>query len=194
MQIIASNKRDYALRIAGRASLKSSLWSVKQGSQCLLEPYEGAWLKDIWDRGPPLPVLSLTLSHRSLRLERCCARGNWIVVEWNWVIFIDEYRFNLSCDDNRVRVWKSRERLNPAFALQLHTAPTAGVMVWCAITYNTWSSLVFIRVTMTAQRYVHGILMPHVLPHMQWLPGALYQQDNARLHTARTSQAVTTLT
>ncbi|GFW01184.1 transposable element Tcb1 transposase [Trichonephila clavipes] len=34
-----------------------------------------------------------------------------------------------SSDDNRV--WRPLgERLNPAFALQRHTAPTAGVMVW----------------------------------------------------------------
>ncbi|GFV54588.1 transposable element Tcb2 transposase [Trichonephila clavipes] len=47
------------------------------------------------------------------------------------VIFSDESRFDLSSDDNRVRVWKPRgERLNPAFALQRHTTPTAGVMVW----------------------------------------------------------------
>ncbi|GFU00647.1 retrovirus-related Pol polyprotein from transposon 297 [Trichonephila clavipes] len=38
-------------------------------------------------------------------------------------------RFNLSSDDNRVRVWRPRgECLNLAFALQRHTAPTAGVM------------------------------------------------------------------
>ncbi|GFU71469.1 transposable element Tcb2 transposase [Trichonephila clavipes] len=41
---------------------------------------------------------------------------------------------------------------------------------------------------MTAKRYVHDILQSHVLPLMQWLPGAIYQQDNARLHTARVSQ------
>ncbi|GFS54714.1 transposable element Tcb1 transposase [Trichonephila clavipes] len=49
------------------------------------------------------------------------------------------------------------ERLNPAFVLQRHTAPTAGVMVWGAIAYNTWSSLLLIRGTMTAQEYVHDI-------------------------------------
>ncbi|GFW09501.1 transposable element Tcb2 transposase [Trichonephila clavipes] len=37
---------------------------------------------------------------------------------------------------------------------------------------------------MTAQRYVHDILQPHVLPLMQRLPGAIFQQDNARPHTA----------
>ncbi|GFW53218.1 l-Fucosyltransferase [Trichonephila clavipes] len=42
--------------------------------------------------------------------------------------------------------------------------------------------------TMTVQRYVHDILQPHVLPFMQRLPGAIFQQDNARSHTARVSQ------
>ncbi|GFX20716.1 transposable element Tcb1 transposase [Trichonephila clavipes] len=50
---------------------------------------------------------------------------------------------------------------------------------------------------MTAQRCVHDILQPHVLPLMQRLPGAIFQQDNARPHTARLSQdclhTVTTL-
>ncbi|GFX88609.1 transposable element Tcb1 transposase [Trichonephila clavipes] len=41
---------------------------------------------------------------------------------------------------------------------------------------------------MTAQRYVHSILQPHVLPLMQRLPGAIFRQDNALPHTARVSQ------
>ncbi|GFY19313.1 transposable element Tcb1 transposase [Trichonephila clavipes] len=32
---------------------------------------------------------------------------------------------------------------------------------------------------MTAQRYVHDILQPHVLPLMQRLPGAIFQQYSA---------------
>ncbi|GFX64518.1 l-Fucosyltransferase [Trichonephila clavipes] len=50
---------------------------------------------------------------------------------------------------------------------------------------------------MTAQRYVHDILQPHVLPLKQRLPEAILQQDNARPRTARVSQdclcTVTTL-
>ncbi|GFU95250.1 transposable element Tcb1 transposase [Trichonephila clavipes] len=41
---------------------------------------------------------------------------------------------------------------------------------------------------MTAQWYVHDILQTHVLPIMQRLPGAIFQQDNARPHTTRVSQ------
>ncbi|GFX46396.1 transposable element Tcb2 transposase [Trichonephila clavipes] len=86
-------------------------------------------------------------------------------------------------------MWRPRgERLNPTFALKRHTTPTAGVMVWGAIAYNTRSPLVLIRWTMTAQRYVHDILQPHVFPLMQRLPGAIFQQDNGRPHTARVSQ------
>ncbi|GFS73962.1 transposable element Tcb2 transposase [Trichonephila clavipes] len=50
---------------------------------------------------------------------------------------------------------------------------------------------------MTAKRYVHDILQPHVLPLMQQLPGAIFQQDNAWPHKARVLQdcvrTVTTL-
>ncbi|GFX64180.1 transposable element Tcb2 transposase [Trichonephila clavipes] len=99
----------------------------------------------------PLHVLPLTPTHRRLRLEWCRARGNWTAAEWNQVVFKDESRFNLSSDDNRVRVWRPRgERLNSDFPLQRHTTPTAGVMVWAAIAYNTRSPLVLIRGTMTS--------------------------------------------
>ncbi|GFW59136.1 transposable element Tcb2 transposase [Trichonephila clavipes] len=110
----------------------------------------------------PLRVLPLTPTHRRLRLDS---------------------------DGNRVRVWRPRgEHLKRAFAYQQLTTLTAGVMVWGATAYNTLSPLVLIRGTMTAQRYVPDILQPHVLPLMQWLPRAIFQQDNAQPHTARVSQ------
>ncbi|GFT85871.1 transposable element Tcb2 transposase [Trichonephila clavipes] len=51
-----------------------------------------------------LRVLPLTPTHRCLRLEWCHVRGNWSAAEWNQIVFRDESRFNLSSDDNRVRV------------------------------------------------------------------------------------------
>ncbi|GFU84420.1 transposable element Tcb2 transposase [Trichonephila clavipes] len=146
----------------------------------------------------PVCVLPWTATHRRLHLELCLLRGNWTAVEWNQVIFSDESRFNLSSNDNRVRVWRPRgERLKPTFALQQHTTPTAGVMVWGAIADNTWQPIVLIYGTMIAQRYVLDILQPQVFPLMQRLPGDIFQQDNAWPHTARMSQdclwTVTTL-
>ncbi|GFY08465.1 uncharacterized protein TNCV_1358691 [Trichonephila clavipes] len=55
-------------------------------------------------------------------------------------------------------------------------------MIWSAIAYNTRSPLVLIRCTMTSQLYVHDILLPHVIPLMQWLSLAIFQQDNDRPH------------
>ncbi|GFU95459.1 transposable element Tcb2 transposase [Trichonephila clavipes] len=94
-----------------------------------------------------------------------------------------------SIDENRVRVWRPLgERLNHAFALQRHTAPTVGERVWGVIAYNTLSQLVLIYGPMTALRYDHDILQPHVLPLMQRLPGVIFQQSNARPQTARVLQ------
>ncbi|GFX87384.1 integrase catalytic domain-containing protein [Trichonephila clavipes] len=90
----------------------------------------------------------------------------------------------LVCGDSR------GERLNLAFALQRYTDRTDGVMVWGATAYNTRSRLVLIHCTMTAERYVHDILQPHVLPLMQWLTGAIFQQDNNRPLAARVSRDV----
>ncbi|GFW60964.1 DDE_3 domain-containing protein [Trichonephila clavipes] len=44
------------------------------------------------------------------------------------------------------------------------------------------------RGTLTGQRYVDVILRPHVGPFLNGLPGAIFQQDNARPHIARVAQ------
>ncbi|GFV18370.1 hypothetical protein TNCV_4898731 [Trichonephila clavipes] len=42
----------------------------------------------------------------------------------------------------------------------------------------------------TAQRYVDDIIRPHVGPFINGLPGAIFQQDNTRTHTARVAQDI----
>ncbi|GFW87656.1 DDE_3 domain-containing protein [Trichonephila clavipes] len=42
--------------------------------------------------------------------------------------------------------------------------------------------------TLMGQRYVDDILRSHELPFGNGLPGAIFQQDNARPHTARVAQ------
>ncbi|GFT79249.1 transposable element Tcb1 transposase [Trichonephila clavipes] len=83
------------------------------------------------------------------------------------VVFSDESRFVLGTEDNHVRVWRRPgERYNPPHNLLRHTARTAGVMVWEAIAYDSRSTLIVMRGTLTGQRYVDDILRPHTLP---WL-------------------------
>ncbi|GFW41259.1 transposable element Tcb2 transposase [Trichonephila clavipes] len=182
-------QRDCALRIAGRGRLSSFSVGYKTGvgtsesERCHLHEDQS---QDALDRS----VVEKT-PHR----KKCTRTANCFIgrhpgtAEWNQVDLRDESRLNLSSDDNRVRVWRSHgERLNPAFALQRYATFTACVRVWGAIVCNTRLPLVLIRGTMTAQRYVHDILQPHVLPLMQRLLGAIFQQINARPHMARVSQ------
>ncbi|UYV70626.1 hypothetical protein LAZ67_8000062 [Cordylochernes scorpioides] len=121
----------------------------------------------------PLRRLPLTPPNRRQRLEWCRARSTWMT-EWHRVVFSDGSRFCLSSDSRRVRVWRRRgERSNPAAIVERPTVRQRGIMG-----------------TMTAQRYVDDVLRPVTLPYLQGVPNALYQQDNARPHTARISQQV----
>ncbi|UYV77042.1 hypothetical protein LAZ67_14002977, partial [Cordylochernes scorpioides] len=136
----------------------------------------------------PLRRLSLTPPNRRQRLEWCRARSTWMT-EWHRVVFSDESRFCLSSDSRRVRVWRrSGERSNPAAIVERPTVRQRGIMVWGAIAYDSRSPLLRIQGTMTAQRYVNDVLRPVTFPYLQGVPNALYQQDNARPHTARISQ------
>ncbi|GFW00143.1 HTH_Tnp_Tc3_2 domain-containing protein [Trichonephila clavipes] len=119
----------------------------------------------------------------------CRPRATWSVTDWRRVIFSDESRFSLSADDHRTRVWRrTGQRSDPAFIVERHTAISQGVTVWGAISWDTRSSLVVLQGTLTARRYVDDILTPIVLPMLSSRSGAIYQQDNARPHTARLSQ------
>ncbi|GFU16745.1 transposable element Tcb1 transposase [Trichonephila clavipes] len=111
----------------------------------------------------PYRALPLTPEHRQLRLQWCQARSMWNVTDWQKVVFSDESRFVLGADDNRVRVWRRPgERNNSPHTVLRHTARTAGVMVWGAIAYDSRSTLIVMRGTLTGQRYVDDILRPHV--------------------------------
>ncbi|GFW39635.1 transposable element Tcb2 transposase [Trichonephila clavipes] len=105
------------------------------------------------------------------------------------VVFSDEFWFVLETDDNRVRVWRRPgKRYNSPHTVLRHTARTAGVMVWGAVAYDSRSTLIMIRGILMGQRYVDDIIRPNVEPFVNGLPGASFQQDNARPHTARVAQ------
>ncbi|GFV80394.1 transposable element Tcb1 transposase [Trichonephila clavipes] len=107
----------------------------------------------------PFRALPLTPEHRQLRLQWCQARSMWNVTDWQKVVFSDESRFVLGTDDNRVWVWRRPgERYNSPHTVLRPTARTAGVMVWGAIAYDSRSTLIVMRGTLTGQRYVDDIL------------------------------------
>jgi len=57
-------------------------------------------------------------------------------------------------------------------------------MVWGAISFDSRTPFVFIIGPLTAQRYVDDILRPVLLLFLLRCPRLVFQQDNARLHTA----------
>ncbi|GFU67901.1 DDE_3 domain-containing protein [Trichonephila clavipes] len=61
-------------------------------------------------------------------------------------------------------------------------------MVMGAIAYDIQSPLSVMRGTLTGQHYVDYIFRPHIGPFLSGLPGAIFQQDNSRPHTARVAQ------
>ncbi|GFX07775.1 transposable element Tcb1 transposase [Trichonephila clavipes] len=109
----------------------------------------------------PFRALPLTPEHRQLRLQWCQARSMWNVTDWQKVVFSDESRFILGTDDNRVRVRRRpSEWFNFPHTVLRHTARTAGVMVWegGGIAYDSQSTLIVMRGTLTGQRYVDDII------------------------------------
>ncbi|CAH1997565.1 unnamed protein product [Acanthoscelides obtectus] len=118
--------------------------------------------------------------------EAWCRQPSLWDQEWNSIVFSDESRFCLGMHDGRARVRRRRgERRNPQFFVERHAHHTVGVMVWGAIAYGSRSPLIFIRGNMNAQRYIHKVLEPHLLPYLDTLADPTFQQDNARPHVSR---------
>ncbi|GFU79046.1 transposable element Tc1 transposase [Trichonephila clavipes] len=59
-------------------------------------------------------------------------------------------------------------------------------MIWGAISYHGRFNLLRIEGNLNSNRYVLEVLQSKVVPFLQDIPGAIFQQDNARPHVAKT--------
>ncbi|GFT83125.1 hypothetical protein TNCV_629481 [Trichonephila clavipes] len=101
----------------------------------------------------------------------------------------DESRVCLQHHDGRIRVWRHRgERMLNICVMHCHTGPAMVIMVWSGIGYHFRTPLVRIAGILNSQRYISEVLGPFVLPYLQGLTTATFQQDNAQPHVARTIQ------
>ncbi|GFW19876.1 transposable element Tcb1 transposase [Trichonephila clavipes] len=127
----------------------------------------------------PLFGLPLTENHRRLQHQWCDERRVW-VAEWNKVVFTDESRICLKHHDVRIRVWRHRgEKMLNSCVMHRHTGFAPGIMVWGEIGYHSRTPLVRIAGTLNSQCYISEVLEPVVLPYLQDLATAIFQQGNA---------------
>jgi len=102
------------------------------------------------------------------------------------VIFTDESRFNVSFADGWIRGWRRRgQRLHADNVVQRDIYGGGSVMVWAGIYHDGKTELVTVPGNLNAQRYCDEILEPVALSFMQQHNVGIFQQDNARPHTAR---------
>ncbi|GFX12545.1 transposable element Tcb1 transposase [Trichonephila clavipes] len=111
------------------------------------------------------------------------------VAEWNEVVLTDESSICLQHHVGQFRVRRHRgERMLNSCVMHHHTGPAPGIMVWGGIGYLSHPPLIRIACTLSNQHYISDVLEPVVLPCLQSLATAIFQQDNARPHMARIVQ------
>lgn len=134
----------------------------------------------------PIVRISLTATHRNLRLNWCKQYQDKDCAFWRKYIFSDESRFNVEFNDGRILVHRlPSERDNENCIRMYNRHGGGGVMVWAAIAYNRKSRLIFIKGILDSKRYIEEVLSVEAVPFVLDMPGYIFQQDNAPCHSAR---------
>ncbi|GFW24088.1 hypothetical protein TNCV_4951321 [Trichonephila clavipes] len=69
-----------------------------------------------------------------------------------------------------------------------HTVPAPGIMGWDGIGYHSRTPLARFAAILNSQHYISEVLEPVVLPDLQGLTTAIFQQDNSRPYVAGIAQ------
>ncbi|GFU14196.1 transposable element Tcb2 transposase [Trichonephila clavipes] len=127
----------------------------------------------------PVVCVPLTRQHRTARLQWCREHHNWTEQDWACVLFSDESRFSLSSDCRGQLIWReSGTAYRPENIQEKDRYPTCSIMI------NGRTRLhVVANGTMTGQRYIDEVLLPHV----RLFRGAVgnkfvFMDDNATCH------------
>ncbi|GFV92380.1 transposable element Tcb2 transposase [Trichonephila clavipes] len=133
----------------------------------------------------PVVCVPLTRQHHTAHLQWCREHHNWTEQDWACVLFSDESRFSLSSDCRRQLIWReSGTAYRPENIQEKDRYPTCSIMEWAGIMINGRTRLhVVANGTMTGQRYIDEVLLPHVC----LFRGAVgdkfvFMDDNATCH------------
>ena len=138
----------------------------------------------------------LTRRHRTEHLRWCRNNVNRRLRDLHDMLFSDESRFCVDHADGRFRVYRRiGERYADACVMERDRSGGANVMVLGGIVYGERTQFVVLNFQgngpgrgLTARRYIDQVLRPHVVPFFAQHPGYLFQQDNARAHSAVLTQ------
>ncbi|GFV43247.1 transposable element Tcb2 transposase [Trichonephila clavipes] len=133
----------------------------------------------------PVVCVPLTRQHRTAHLQWCREHHNWTEQDWACVLFSDESRFSLSSDCRRQLIWReSGTAYRPENIQEKDRYPTCSIMVWADIMINGRTRLhVVANGTMTGQRYIDEVLLPHVRLYRGAVGDKLvFMDDNATCH------------
>ncbi|GFW50217.1 transposable element Tcb1 transposase [Trichonephila clavipes] len=118
-------------------------------------------------------------------LQWCREHHNWTEQDWACVLFSEDSRFSLSSNCRRQLIWReSGTAYRPENIQEKERYPTCSIMVWAGIMINGRTRLnVVANGTMTGQRYIDEVLLPHV----RLLRGAVgdkfvFMDDNTTCH------------
>lgn len=102
-------------------------------------------------------------------------------------MFSDEVRLCLRHTDRRRRVYRRIGEEHADACVERVTAFGGGsIMVWGGISLRGKTQLVVVDGNLNSERYINQILSPHVVPFAQRIgDDFVFQQDNARPHTAQ---------
>ncbi len=105
-------------------------------------------------------------------------------MDWKSVLWSDESKFDILVGNHGRRVLRAKEEGELPACYQRSVQKPASLMVWGCISAYGMGSLHVLEGTMNAERYIK-VLEQHMLPSR----GRVFQQDNAKPHTAAITTA-----
>ncbi len=108
----------------------------------------------------------------------------WTVSKWKSVLWSVESKFDIVVGNHGHRVLRAKEEGDLPACYQRSVQKPASLMVWECISAYDMGSLHVLEGTMNAERCLK-VLEQHMLPSI----GCVFQQDNAKPHTAAITTA-----
>lgn len=134
----------------------------------------------------PFRGIVLTQRHRRARLRWARTHLRLTRADWAQVLFTDESRFKLHCNDGRRLVYRRRgERYSDACVIERDRFGGGSVMIWAGVSLHTKTQAVIVNGNLNAVRYQNEILRPVAIPLLRANRGMRLMQDGAPCHTAR---------